>query len=73
MQWYHKFQREAAADSFELQLAILNAYGEVGDLDKCHAVLTEMLTQNPQHPHAGHLGLQCPPQGLQVHPSSALL
>ena len=34
-------------DKFELQLALLNAYGEVGDVDNCHVVLTEMLTQNP--------------------------
>ena len=50
MQWYYKFRGETAADKFELQLAILNAYGEVGDVDKCHAVLTEMLTQNPNMP-----------------------
>ncbi len=37
----------AGPDTFELQLALVNAYGEVGNVDKCHAHLKDMLTANP--------------------------
>ena len=40
--------QNAAPDAFELQLALVNAYGEVGDVEKCNAHLKEMLARNPQ-------------------------
>ena len=48
LQAFYKMSQNAAPDAFELQLALVNAYGEVGDVDKCSAHLKQMLAQNPQ-------------------------
>ncbi|CAL5224930.1 g7699 [Coccomyxa viridis] len=45
---FYKMNQNTAPDAFELQLALVNAYGEVGDVDKCSAHLKEMLARNPQ-------------------------
>lgn len=48
LQAFYKMSQNAAPDAFELQLALVNAYGEVGNVDKCYAHLKEMLARNPQ-------------------------
>ncbi len=48
LQAFYKMNQNTAPDAFELQLALVNAYGEVGDVDKCSAHLKEMLARNPQ-------------------------
>ena len=47
-QAFYKMSQNAAPEAFELQLALVNAYGEVGNVDKCYAHLKEMLARNPQ-------------------------
>ena len=39
--------KNAAPDAFELQLAIVNAYGEEGRIEDCYEQLRKMLDSHP--------------------------
>ena len=46
-QAFEEMSKDAGPDAFELQLAMVNAYGEDGRVQECYAQVKKMLAMHP--------------------------